>query len=231
MTQHSSQTNAPPTGAPPAAFDYARSRVKWFDRSGGLLIDRNRYFLLLLLALVSVALLVLFAFKAYSDNKAVPYILSETEGGGLKSIGRVAEEFKPLDSHKRFFARRWLALVRDRESIRLTESNLKVAWAMTRGKAQDEFRRVMQLEQPLFELQKDPTLSVRTDIVSVAQLDEGVYFIRFKETRSSQSQAPVVAAKQLTLRFVVETPTTDEERDINPIGFYVTSFDFKEEKL
>lgn len=231
VTSKTSPNTLPPTGAPPAAFDFQRSRAKWFDRSGALIVDRNRYFVLLALALVSVALLAVFAFRAYADNKSVPYILTEGEGGALKSVGRVAEEFRPAESHKRYFARLFLTLVRDKESARLTESNLKQAWSMTRGKAQDEFRRLMQVEQPLFELQKDPSLSVRTDIVSMSSLDDGVFLIRFKETRSSQAQAPVVSPKQLTLRFIVETPTSDEERDMNPIGFYITSFDFKDEKL
>lgn len=223
-------TNTPPAGSPPAAFDYNKSRTQWFEATGALVVDRNRYFFLLLIALMSITVLSFFVFRAYADNKSVPYILKESDVGALKAVGRVAEEFTPTESNKRYFGLRWIALMRERETPKLTEQNLKLAWSMTRGKAQDEFRRLLEVEKPLYEIQKDPTISVRIDINSVSQIDDGVFLIRFRETRSSQYEAPRIIPRQLTLRFIVDPPKSDEERDINPIGFYVLSFDFKDEK-
>ena len=230
MSNGKNSNTQPPTGSPPAAFDYTKGRTKWFEASGALVVDRNRYFFLLLIALICITVLTLFVFRAYHDNKSVPYILKEGDAGALKAVGRVAEEFTPTESNKRYFGLRWIALMRERETPKLTEQNLKLAWSMTRGKAQDEFRRLLDTEKPLYEIQKDQSISVRIDITSMTLIDDGVFLIRFRETRSSQFEAPRVSARQLTVRFIVDPPKSDEERDINPIGFYILSFDFKDEK-
>lgn len=220
----------PPTGSPPPAYDLTKARTAWFERSGSLVVDRNRYFVLLILALTAIVCLALFAFKAYGDNRPVPYILKEGTDGSLKSVGRVAENFTPEEAHKRYFAAAWLRYVRERETARLSESNLKTAWAMTRAAAQDQFRTLMNKESPIYELQKDPTLAVRLDNIVVSSPGENIYLIRYRENRSSANEAAKTTPMQLVLRYVVEPPRTEQEREVNPIGFYVINFEFKEER-
>ena len=106
------------------------------------------------------------------------------------------------------------------------------AFAYTRGRASQEFKDFMDKEQP-YQRQTTTKGLIRTverRTISF-QGDGKLVLIRFRTSeRSEDRPVPIVRDHLMTVQFLREQPTEQEELEKNPLGIYISHFEITEER-
>jgi len=171
-----------------------------------------------------------FAIKAILPLKErIPYFVETSSSGAVSVSQKVGQEFKPEQNNIRYFINMW---VRDSFSVdsRLTtELYFPEAYSMSRGNAIQEMRDYIIKNKIIEGITTNPNWKREPKISTVSFIADGVVLVRYSIYEIGQTSADNGKKLAITIHYTLIPPTTEEEINHNPIGFFVTDFTINEE--
>lgn len=198
-----------------------------FERFGGPIVDRNRWFLGFAFMCV-ICLVQTYAITVMLPLKTVvPWMVTVKDTGKIEGTPVASINFVPDENSKRYFLKDWVTKVFTLDRF-LTEKYLIDSYKLVRGQGSEEFRQFIETNKPLIALRSDPNLVQAVVIRSVSFIQDSAALVRIRvETRNSEGVR--FADKLVTVHFSVVPPKTEQEIYANPIGLYITHFAVSED--
>lgn len=213
-------------GQPKIRLDASKTVL---DMTEAPAIQGRRMAGLLSLSLGVNVMLALALLAAVPLKERVPYFLEvERSTGRVEVSNTEAMRFSPDDANIRYFLRQWVI---DTYTIdEATRSKrLPASYSLLRGGAVAQWERlILQGEDPIGKLSKNPAYRRNVEIVAPPQIvadGSAIMRIALVEGRS------VVARKQVSVRFALIPPKDDKEIMRSPIGLWITDLGVVDESL
>lgn len=211
---------------PPTAYESAKA--EWLERMGSPIVEKNRWALVAIL-LAFCLLAALIGYNQLLPLKTVePYIIEVDKlTGEARASTAKASSYAPQEREIRFFIARWA-----RQLIEInpgTPDALKSAYLNVRGVAIDEFKEFLQKTNVFAEMRTDPALIRTAEISSINFIQDRVALIRLVTTTRSTRGISEQKRFIINMNFELSPPKEEAQLLENPLGFYVTHFDFREE--
>jgi len=210
-----------PGEAPLVAHE--KARIIWFERYGSAIVEKNRYFVLVVLLGLVVLALGLTLFFIMPLKTVVPYVVRVASNGNVAVDVAASRRYVPGQSEQTYFLAHWAEKLLTVDGV-LSPPYLREAYSFTRGKAIEEFTDFVRATQPLEAVKADSSLTQSVTLRSINYLEAGVALVRVSTERRSLSAAPLTKNYAITIHFVIVAPDTEAEILSNPIGLYVTDF-------
>ena len=178
----------------------------------------------LLVAVVALSL----AFAALMPLKQEkPYVIEVNKATGEVSVPaqQSALAYSPSEDSLLFFARRWLRALLSIQP-QLNASNEAMALAMLRGDAAISKHKQYRLADKTFErIAREPTLVRDVAVNSISVVPGNGRNIVANVTLTTSSRAGTQTERYLvTMFYELLPPQSRQDRELHPIGFYVTDF-------
>lgn len=207
---------------------YEQAKAEWAERMGSPIVEKNRWFLVSFL-LVICLLLGLIGYNQLLPLKTVEPFLFEVDKltGEVRASAMKAKAYVPQEREIRYFTGQWL-----RNLVNIDPSTpdaLQSAYGQVRGPAIEEFKDYLAKTKVFAEIKSDPSLRRTTEISSLSFIQERVILARIVTTTRSSRFATEQKRYVVNINFELSPPTEEKDLMINPIGYYVTHFDFREE--
>lgn len=217
----SSLGNAPHTA-------YQAAKAEWAERMGTPIVEKNRWFLVATLLAVCL-LIALIGYTHLLPLKTVEPFIVEVDKltGEARSSAMRAQSYNPQEREIRFFTARWA-----RQLLEIgpaTPDALQIAYSYTRGTAIEEFKELLKKTNVFAEMKSDSSLRRTAEISSITFVQERVALIRLVTTTRSTTRASEEKRFILNINFEIDPPKEEAKFLDNPIGLYITHFDFREE--
>lgn len=219
--------------APDTAFEKARRQ--YFDAVGQPVIERARYFTLLVLAIIAVIALSMTIKSMQPLQKTVPWVVTVNEASGETMVDtQAATSWERYSPENNLISRELFEWVRPLLSLNgkypeLIERDLASSYYRTRGAAEEKFRRWIDQTKPSQEMVKDRSVIQTARRIAVSYRDRGMVLMRIGVERHSDGQPVQRSTYLASIQFVRTMPTTEQEIHTNPMGIYITFFDIQRE--
>lgn len=191
--------------------------------------ENRRYLgVIALLAMTSLTLAIGLAITAPLKEKVPYFVEVESTTGRVDVSNQVAKAFEPTEASVRYFVGRWVV-----DTFTIDEASrsqrLPASYALMRGAAVDQWRRlILEGEDPIGKLDSNALYRRNVEIVAPPQVvSDSSIIVRIALVEGRR----VVARKQVSLRFALIPPETDEDLLRNPIGLWLTDFGVVNESL
>lgn len=189
----------------------------------------RRYFSIILLLAAAVLVLAVGLAATAPLKEKVPYFVEvESATGRVDVSTRTAQEFVPTEASVRYFIGRWVV-----DTFTIDEATrsqrLPSSWSFMRGPARDQWNRIiLEGERPTERLAERPDFRRSVEFVAPPQIvANGAVIVRIDLVEGRT----VVGRKQISLRYALLPPETDEDILRNPIGLWITDFGVVDERL
>jgi len=216
-----------PKNAPLTAFE--KARFIWFEQYGHAVVERNRYFIaLIILALLNIAQ-GMAIYQMMPLKTVVPYVVKVADNGSVVTSNVATSDFVAGDKEIAYFMVEWIknVMTLDRQ---LTERNLKAAMRRTSGVASTQLSDHVKNTKPFIALSEMPDLVRTVDIVTMpSTISDKVMMLRIETVARNSREVLVTKRYQVTLRYALAPPQTEQEIMDNPIGLFITDFKISEE--
>ena len=223
FSKKQSKKTSVPSNAPITAFE--KARIEWFERYGSAVVEKNRYFVLLVLAIIMIAAMG-FSIAALTPLKTiVPYYIKVSGDGSatVDSSSAGSTDYKPGESEKRYFLANWVTRLLTIDTY-LTRKNIKENYIQTSGKATDELTNFIHDAKPVELMVADPSLTQTVKINGINFLQDDAALVKVTTERRTKDTTET-KSWLVTLHYVLVPPKDPDEILKNPIGLLVTHFD------
>lgn len=223
-----SKKRAPlPSNAPLTAFE--KARMLWFEQYGSAIVERNRYFI----ALFLLALLAMFEgvviYQMMPLKTVVPYVVKVADNGSVVTSNAATANFVAGDKEITYFLIEWTKnlLTLDRQ---LTEHSLRAAMRRTSGVATTQLSDYVRKTQPFAALSETPDLVRTVEIITMpTYIADKMVMLRIDAVSRTSTKELPKKRYQVTLRYALSPPQSEQEIMDNPIGLFITDFKLSEE--
>ncbi|OGT89802.1 MAG: hypothetical protein A2286_03960 [Gammaproteobacteria bacterium RIFOXYA12_FULL_61_12] len=212
---------------PPAGMNPQAAMAAW-GRNEKPKLDRDRFAIIALLnGVLSLALTgtILFMLPLKS---VVPYVVEVEPTGKATVVGAARDGFTPTQAQIVYFISRWTEALWGIDPA-LTTKSLEASYSMTRGKANEVFRQHVAAYKPIERSASDKSLTSAVQVKSVNFVSDGIAMVRFEVVERRKETKPLVETYMMTLHWIIQPPKTAEDIMQNPIGFFVTDFNWTKE--
>ena len=209
----------------PSPYDIKRRR--WFEVFGGVTVANWRLFLIAV-ALSVVALAEAVALSMMAPLKtAVPYVVKVEKEGRVTVEPALTQKYVPGQSEIDYALSKWvknLLTIDFYLTSNPKRNNILEAYAMTRGKASEEFVQWFKENKPVEAVSKDPSLTRVAHVGNFMRVQEGAVIIRVTTETRSAKQNPETENKMVTIHYSIVPPKPEKEILENPLGLVITHF-------
>lgn len=210
-----------PEGAPATAMS-PRVVFRRYVDEGGVQVERNRYFLVILILSAVMSVMALAMILFFPLKTVVPYVIKVDSIGRAQPIQVAPEKFVASDAEIKYHTAQW---INDVMTIRpgITRLNAKNAFNIVDGDAVGQFGRWMTEYRPIEKAVEHPEITTDTYVTSINKLSDHNLLVQFYTVTTTAGSAE----KQYwtaTLNYSTFVPKTEEEILVNPIGMRIESF-------
>lgn len=216
----------------PVETPFFKAKQEWDNRFGSVIVQAKNWRLAFFsLVPISLGLLGAVVFLA-SQRSVVPvYVGLDKERGEAKYLGQTSDNaFVPGENEKKFFLAEFLRLVR---SVPSDEVVLKQNWVraykfLERSSSQALNDYANKSDSPLKKLGERFVTVQPLSVVKVP--DSNSYQLRWKETVFKPGGQKIDEYSMLgTFQVEINPPSSDEILRENPLGLYITNFQWNRE--
>lgn len=211
----------------------------WYtDRYESIRVERNRYFILMVICLVALILSVIANLLLSPLKTAVPYLIEVNKESGFTTVLKPADvnAIKQNEAITVYFLYKYMN-ARMSYDYALREINASVVRALSSAQTYGQYVSEMDTSNPDSPIRKyQNNLNIKLEILGYSFPYPDIAQIHFY-TEPHRTNEPSSGAKadrkywQATIKFAYSNsplPATDRI-NFNPLGFFVTSFQLNEE--
>lgn len=227
LSKKQNKKGAVPSNAPITAFD--KARIEWYERYGSAVVEKNRYFVLLVVAVVMVIAMA-FSIAAMAPLKTVvPYYIKVANDGSVSvdSSGIGSSSYKPGEAEKKYFLAGWVTRLMTIDPY-ITKKNINDNYLQTSGKANDELTAYLRDQKPIEAMTADPNLTQTVKINGINFLQDDAALVKLSTERRTKDNVET-KSWLVTLHYVLIPPKDPDDILKNPLGLFITHFDVSAE--
>ncbi len=207
---------------------YEQAKAEWAERMGSPIVEKNRWFLVSFLLIICLLLGLLGYVQLLPLKTVEPFVIEvEKLTGEARASAMRAKSYVPQEREIRYFTAQWLRQLVNIDPA--TPDALQTAYYHVRGPAVEAFKEYLAKTKVFAEIKSDPSLRRTTEISSLTFIQDRIILARIVTTTRSTRFAPAQKRYVVNINFELEPPKEEKDLLFNPIGFYVTHFDFREE--
>lgn len=208
-------------GAPVTAISNKAIMRRYLDE-GGVQVERNRYFVVILSLCVSIVVLAGAIYSLFPLKTVVPYDIKVDSIGRAEPIPITPEKFKAGDAEIKYHLAQWIDQIM---TVRpgISRMNATKAYNYVDGDAVQQFAEWMNSYRPIDKAAANPDVTTDTYVTSLNKLGDDNYLVQFYTLtmdKGSQKKQYWTA----TINYSTYVPSTEEEILKNPIGLHIDSF-------
>lgn len=212
-------------------FDDLPNEVNWYaDKYQAVLVWRNLFFLLSFLCTVVILTMTLAAFYFVPLKTIVPFVIKIDEKSGVAEVvnSRSIQEISASEALVKYFIVQYMR-AREEYSPFMANYNYTSVILMSSEQVASQYRRNLPQDNA-----ERPSLSIKISSISkipgasAAKNAGETWQVRFSVINSSTTKEQKFIAT-MNCGFAPENKYTEEYRRINPLGFFVYSYDTTEE--
>lgn len=176
-----------------------------------------------------VAVIEAFSISAMMPLKErVPYFIeADAKSGKVEASQKILDKFTPTEVNKIYFIRKFCENLFTMDSTRTKKYLLPEAASYTRGAATTQYKLWLEKDTPIERLVENPLLSRQVENFNINFVpDTDVAIVRFTLVTSTDGGLKK-EDKSMSVKFAL---LEQEISETNPIGFFVTTFELKDEK-
>lgn len=202
---------------------YDKSRKGWYESFGASMVEKNRYFMLLLISLLAiVALAISFSFLMPMKT-VVPYAIRVHDDGTVDAQIMTQANYVPGEPEKRYFIGQWVEGILTIDPT-LSEIYLPASYRMTMGRATEELRKMIETQKPI-ERAKIDGIKRKAEVTNISFITPEVAMVVVDTVTSRKGYTGEIREKyRVSVKFSIIQPKTEEEIMNNPIGLYVSDY-------
>lgn len=192
----------------------------YFERFALPLLQRDRFFIGMVLALIIVAIQSAALIMLLPLHRVEPYIVKINNSGQVVSSGEIASQGKPAKAEITY----WLGqFVTDLYTVEpgAVKRNVSQAYYMTQGAAVQQFSRFMKKHNPVHQLANNPSLRTTVKINGVSVIAKNTAYVTASITNQLTGNKRSIA---ITVSYVSKPPKKVAAALRNPIGMHITNF-------
>ena len=215
--------------SPPSAYEDGAN--KFAEIYGTAMVSSTRFFLISVVSLL-LAIGTVVALVGLTPLKEVrPCVVEINPGTGVVNKPIEVTRITPNTAVIKAELARWAEALYTIDAYR-TADLFKFANARSRDKAIGQFSEFRSREKVFERIRKEPGMVREVKVTSVDASQPGIAFVFLTaaERRSGTGGSAASKRYRLTLHYLLETATAEEQILANPIGIYVTFFNEIEEK-
>lgn len=213
---------------PPTQFDM-KAAMRLFDTRGQDQISRDRMGLIALSMTLVVLTLGAALFMLTPLKTVVPYVIETDQSGATQAVAPASTTFTPTEAQVRHELYTFVEYIWSLDAA-LLEHNLQHAYGRTRGKAIDVFKEFVQTRAPFERWREDNSLSIQAQVTALNFVSKNAAIMRVAVTERRRNSQPVTEHYQMVLHFSIVPPASEEDIRKNPIGFFVTDFNWSRDR-
>lgn len=207
---------------------YEKAKAEWLERMGSPIVEKNRWFLVSVFMTICLILSLLGYVYLLPLKTVEPFVIEVDKlTGEARASAMSAKSYVPQEREIRYFTAQWLRQLVNIDPA--TPDALQTAYSHVRGPAVESFKEYLAKTNVFAEIKRDPSLRRITEISSLSFIQERIILARIITTTRSTRFAPEQKRYVVNINFELEPPKEEKDLLLNPIGFYVTHFDFREE--
>ena len=225
----------------PCIQELEKEGSNWYiDRYESVQVERNRYFVLLLLCLAALLLSILASLMLFPLKTAVPYVIQINKATGESAVLQSLDKRKVSEDQAVtiYFLHQYLN-ARMNYNYDLLQMNVDRVRGLSTDEVYKQYARSLDSNNPQSPInQYHNTVKIKTNIVSHSFPYPNIAQIRFYteltpiDSNSGLNNAtPIKRYYSATIQYRyadIQIPVGDRE-NINPLGFFVTNFQIDEE--
>jgi type IV secretory pathway TrbF-like protein len=214
-------------GTPPESRHYDSARKGWNDRVENAESNMRAWRWAALGTGMLLAGAVAGLVAAANQRPPRPLTVRVNTDGSAQVVGHAEEDFQPGPTELRYFLQHWLKLTRE---VPLDPVIVKSAWneAYTFTTPQTANKLNAYARQSSSPMAKVGVETVAVQVRAVIPVTPTSYQARWTETTfSDQGQVKDTAQWTATFTIKVNAPTSDEVAMVNPLGLYITDFNWQ----
>lgn len=213
--------------------DALKAIKNWYsERYETIIVQRNILFILLIFSLVGI-IVSIFAMSQIANSKTFEPFVVQIDG----ETGR-AEVVNPVESRNltaneslnRFMIKRYITARETYNPVSFDNIARQTIRVLSSGRVYREYLSYIRNEanDPLIKYGQNNTTFIQ--VKSWSRINGGdKYLVRFSITETAREQKVFNKIAVVSFEYVA-MELTDEERDINPVGFQVTGYEVNDDK-
>jgi type IV secretion system protein VirB8 len=240
-TKHTKKKSAETSSAGKSArasSDYSPSGERnWYaDRYQTILVQRNFLILLSLIALTSVIISVLAVTKISTSKTIEPFVIEIDKKTGITNVIRplIKEQFASDEILRRYFIVKYLRSREEYEPYSYKYNFYTVTRLFSSQSVYSRFRRSVSESGGPLQLGTTTTRTIRIKSMSYLEKHSSSRYtvqVRFSQDDTTK-RGTTTTNKVATMTFdFIDARMTMGEREVNPLGFQVTSYQVDNETL
>lgn len=213
--------------------DSVAAKKNWYsDRYQTVIVQRNFLLLICLISVVGIMVSVLTVIQVTSSKKVEPFVIEIEEKTGITNVIRplLKEKFAYDEALRRYFVMKYMNARETYDSGSYQNNYYKVVKMLSNSLVYSQFKREISTSKPDSPLKLGALVTITIKIKSMTLLKNSqdkdsftmqIRFVKEKNTKNGTAKTHLVS----TLTFVYDDLLlTTEQRDINPLGFRVTTY-------
>ncbi len=214
--------------------DTIEAKKSWYaDRYQSVVVQRNLLLLLTISALIGIVVAVLIVVQVTTSKTIEPFVIEIEEKTGITNVIRplLKEKFAYDEALRKYFIMKYMNARETYSNNSFKYNYYTVARLLSTSKVNASFRRSVNVNNPgsPLRLGQNGTKSIKiksTSLLTTAKRGAGFTVqIRFASTTTNSDNKSTTRHKIATMSFnYFDLVLTEKERNINPLGFQVTSY-------
>jgi type IV secretion system protein VirB5 len=214
-------------GSKPASSPYARAAQEWDDRIGSSRVQAKNWRLATFGCLAITALSVVSNIYLATSTRVATYVVPVNEYGKPGKIVTAGTAYEPTRSETAYFIADWVGLVRSKSTDGvIIRDNWTKAYRFITAESTQTLTAYAKENDPFADVGKE----ARTvEVQAVLPRTKDTYQVTWRETKyvNGNPLPPERWTGLFTVR--VKTPTTEQELRANPLGIFITNFQWSRE--
>lgn len=213
-----------------ATTPFEKARAEWDDRDGGARVQSYNWRIAAISLIGVVGLLTCGLIFQSTKSTVTPYVIEvDSTTGMAKNVGPIqAHAYSPKEAEIKYFLTEYIKNTREvpLDPVVFTEKWNKAYAYMTKSAA-NKMNTIMQNEQPMANLTKK---TVQVNILVIVPMGNNSYQVRWTEEEFliGSGQKTVVPMSGVFTTYL-NPPTNEKELAVNPLGVYISDFNWSRE--
>jgi type IV secretory pathway TrbF-like protein len=208
-----------------AQTPYDRAKAEWAGLLGTATIQAKNWRLIALIESVIIILVLLILMAVASKSSVTTFIVETDKIGKVSAIEKLGKTHIPNENNMKYFLGKFIKKSRSIPSdpVVLKEQWKSVYSFMTRNAR----NKMTQYASELDPVELMASMSISVDIVSVTAMSHDAYQVQWVEKQYSTEG--ILEGEQrynAILTTQLHAPKTEEEIFVNPLGIYVSDFNW-----
>ena len=205
-----------------------KKQNNWYaDRNQVFTTQKNFLVLITFLSLIATIISIVGIVKVTTSKKIEPFVIEVEERSGITNVIRplLKEQFSYNETLRRYFLTKYIRAREEYHETTFEHNYFTVVKLMSTSEVYEKFRQTIDPSNPQSPIRMGNKSSRNIKITSITPLDNSNFKVQIRFTAIDTGARNNIQRKIATISFNYQDfDYTPAQREVNPLGFQVTSY-------